>query len=91
MRKKTLAALLFILTGLAACSGGTENCTVTGLTAGYLYSYSYLDENGHRVGGDFVATGPTQNIADVPTSAGCNISLVEIIIPEQAPEAPPTV
>jgi hypothetical protein len=91
MRKKTLAALLFIVTGLASCSGGTETCTVTGLTSGYLYSYSYLDENGHRVGGDFIATGPTENIPEVPISAGCNISLVEIIIREQAPEAPPTV
>ena len=50
MRKKILAALLlFVLTGIGACTGGTHTCTLSGLTAGNLYSYSYVDDLGHTV------------------------------------------
>lgn len=58
MRKKIVTALIFTMTILGACSGGTHTCTISGLTQGYLYSYSYVDENGHSVRGDFIAEGP---------------------------------
>ena len=80
MRKKIFAALLFILTGLVACSGGTHTCTLSGLTAGNLYSYSYVDGDGHAVGGDFIAKAPSIDIPNVPNSAGCDISVTEIIL-----------
>jgi hypothetical protein len=87
MKKKLLAAFIVTLAGVAACGTGYENCTISGLTPGYIYAYSYVDEYGHRVGGDFLATETTKTIENVPTSSGCDISLDVIIMPVQPPVA----
>jgi hypothetical protein len=62
MRKHLMAALLFILT-VGGCSGGIHTCTITSLTAGSLYAYSYLDDTGTRVGGEFVPSGQTIEVS----------------------------
>lgn len=72
MKKKILAALLlFVLTGISACSGGTQTCSASGLTAGRTYEYGYEDSDGNAVFGTFRAEGPTHDIPGVDSSIDC--------------------
>lgn len=72
MRQKLLAALmLFVLTGLPACSGGTQTCIITGLIVGQTYQYGYADSNGNVITGAFEAEATTHNIPGVDASINC--------------------
>ncbi|HBB88675.1 MAG TPA: hypothetical protein DC047_13780 [Blastocatellia bacterium] len=85
MRKKILAALLFVVAVIAACSG-TKTCTATGLIAGQTYLYGYEDGAGNTVVGEFQATSSTFELSGVDSSVNCgSIDLLR----EDLPEAPP--
>jgi hypothetical protein len=91
MKRKILVALLvFGLSVLGACSGGTQTCTATGLTAGAWYSYYHVDSEGTEYSGNFQAPGSTFQITDVPSSIDCSSLNIELIkTPLIAIESPP--
>lgn len=78
MRKSILMALLLIvLTGIPGCSGGSQTCTVTGLTPGGLYEYGYQDSDGNVITGQFRPSGSTYDITGVDSSIDCgNIGVI---------------
>ena len=85
MRKKILAALLFVMAVIAGCSG-TKTCTATGLIAGQTYSFGYEDGAGNTVIGEFKATSSTFELSGVDSSVNCgSIDL----LPQISPESPP--
>lgn len=89
MRKTILMALLLmVLTSIPGCSGGTQTCTATGLSPGYLYEYGYEDSDGNVVTGKFRASGSTYDITGVDSSIDCgNIGVMRATI-ELIAEAP---
>lgn len=87
MRKKILAALLFVMAVIASCTG-TKTCTATGLIAGQTYLFAYEDGAGNTTIGEFQATSSTFEVSGVDSSVNCgSIDIIRKDLPEEPPVA----
>jgi hypothetical protein len=85
MKKKTLCALLLlVLMVLGACSGATHTCSISGLIAGHMYMYQYVNAEGVGVTEIERAPSDTIEVPNLPMSVECGsfhlIGEVELMV-----------